>query len=66
MLPYVFIALALLFLVLYLTKRAPDPQQQPVAKSKQPVSVDSAEEKVPLGRVRIYFGSQTGTAAKLA
>jgi sulfite reductase alpha subunit-like flavoprotein len=61
MLAYIFIALAVVFLVVYLLRKDPAPDQSSPAKPAPP-----QQEVVELGRVRIYFGSQTGTAAKLA
>jgi sulfite reductase alpha subunit-like flavoprotein len=63
MLAYISIGLALLFLAIYLIRK-PQPSPQPV----KPVSdhPPQKEEPVHLGRIRIYFGSQTGAAAKLS
>lgn len=62
MLAYICIALGIIFLAIYfLTRSSPASKIAEVAKEPE-----MPAEKVSYGRVRIYYGTQTGTAAKLA
>lgn len=62
MLAYISIAIGAIFLVLFLINRKPT-SPQPSRTAEAPPKV---EQKETFGRIRIYYGTQTGTAAKLA
>ena len=66
MLAYLFFAIAIVFLLLFLLRKPPQPDPQSPVKPAPVQQPSPQEEAVVLGRVRIYFGTQTGTAAKLA
>ena len=64
MLPYIFIGLAALFFIIYFVTKRPVP---PAAdKSKSNLKTESPPAKINYGRIRIFYGSQTGTAAKIS
>ena len=72
MLAYALIAVGVLLLAFYLyTRLAANPSSASPSSASQPDKASSTspsvvEQKQSKGRVRIYFGSQTGTAAKLS
>ena len=65
MIPYIFLAFAVVFAVVYfLTKGKKEvvkPQEGPKIEEKM-----VTKEKINYGEICIFYGSQTGTAAKLA
>jgi len=62
MLAYILIGLAIVFVILYLRSYLNKDKSTGAIKNNETV----LKEKVNYGRLRIFFGSQTGTAAKLA
>lgn len=65
MIPYIFLGLAIVFAVIYfLTKDKKEPiKVQAAPKIEEKIET---KEKVNYGQICIFYGSQTGTAAKLA
>jgi hypothetical protein len=61
MLPYIFIGLALVFIVLYFITRKTTGSSA-IEENRQL----GKPERINYGPLRIFYGSQTGTAAKLA
>lgn len=63
MLAYIFLGLSVVFAVLYFLTRKE--VKQSVTNTVEKVKQEQ-KEKINYGPLRIFFGSQTGTAAKLS
>jgi sulfite reductase alpha subunit-like flavoprotein len=63
MLAFVFIGLAVIFLTAYFVTRKRVTPSEPVPESKEQ---NTKTEKINYGPLHIFYGSQTGTAAKLS
>ena len=59
MIAYFLIILSFIFLALYLKSKQALPPPQPKIEEKR-------QERVSYGSLRIFYGTQTGTAAKLS
>jgi sulfite reductase alpha subunit-like flavoprotein len=64
MLAYIFIGLAVLFVAVYLVTRKKVTKD--VAVKVEQKREEKVQEKVSYGEVTIFYGSQTGTSAKLS
>ena len=65
MIPYIFLGLAVVFVVVYFLTKG---KKEPVKLENAPKIEEKMEtkEKVNYGEICIFYGTQTGTAAKLA